>query len=114
MWQSQVPGGTGCFGLVSGMDGPLLERADRAAQFGQALEAADPGIAGIDAGLLDVIEHAMPVIRAERDAPRLLAPGILDEQDAQDLDHVHVALEMVGLSKTETLAGLIDPGGAQV
>src|SRR5262245_7767988 len=70
MWQSQVPGGTGCFGLVSGMYCPLLKRADRAAQFGEALEATDAGVAGIDAGFLDVVEHAVGVVGAGRTESR--------------------------------------------
>ena len=46
----------------------VLDGADGAAQFGEAAQPADRGIAGIGAlGLGEIVEHAMAVIGPEHD-----------------------------------------------
>jgi hypothetical protein len=47
---------------------PIFDCADRAAQFGEAAQPADRGVAGVGPlGLGEVVEHAMAVIRPEHD-----------------------------------------------
>src|SRR4051812_38861746 len=70
-----------------------------AADFGQALEAADGGVAG-EAALAAVVEQFVAVVGAERQTPigvaAAVAACLFTEQDADDFDHVSVAGQVVG------------------
>lgn len=62
----------------------MRDRADRAAQLGEAAQAADRGVAGIGAlGRNEIIEHTMAVIGAEDDLPVGRTPRVLLKQRLQ-------------------------------
>jgi hypothetical protein len=50
----------------------------------------------------------MAVIRGGKGWPSAVSPGVLGDQHAQHLDHVHVAVEMIGLGEAQALAGVVD------
>src|SRR5208282_3425933 len=84
---------------------PLLKRLDGlhdAAQLGEALEAADEGIAGVDA-LLAVVAEEVAVVRPHRDfgvgPPLVAAAPLLAHQLGHEGDEVRIAAEMIGLGE---------------
>lgn len=68
-----------------------------AANFRQALEAADQRIAGIAFTVL-VIEQLMSMIRAQWQTRAAFAftPALFSHQRSNDPDHVHVSVQMMG------------------
>ncbi len=76
----------------------LRERGHHAADLGQTLEPADRGIAG-KAPLADVVEQFVTVIRAERQAPALIAglpaAGLLAQESLDHRHHVGISAEML-------------------
>ncbi len=79
-----------------------LDRLHDAAQFRQALQAADERVAGVDA-LLAVVAEQMAVVGAHRDfsvdAPFRAPAPLFGHQRRDEADHVGFAGEMVGLEE---------------
>ena len=91
------------FGIIrkrrSGAIG-MLDGTDGAAQFGEAAQPADRGIAGIGSlGFCEIVEHAMAVIGPKHDLVFGRTPAVFPKQRLQNCDHVDVAVEMICLEE---------------
>ena len=68
--------------------------------------------------LLQFVRQCSPrpvaVIATERNAPGAVALAVLADEHTQHVDHVHVAVEVIGLSEADALARVIDARRAQV
>src|SRR5277367_6824644 len=89
----------GDFGFVSrrATAAERLDRLHHAAQFGQALQAADERVAGVDA-LLAVVAEEVAVVGAHRDFsvdPPFRAPApLFGHQRRDETDHIGFAAEV--------------------
>src|SRR4051812_33893892 len=82
----------------------MLDRADRAAQLGEAAEATDRGVARIGAlGRREIVQHAVAVVGPEYDLPVGRTPRVLLQQRLQHRDHVDVTVEMIGLVEGQAI-----------
>ena len=79
----------------------MFDGANRTAQFGQSPQPADRGIARIGPlGLGEIVEHAVAVIRPEYDLVARGSLAVFGQQRLEYRDHVDVAVEMIGLSRS--------------
>ena len=97
-----------------------------AADFGEALQAADRGVTRIRAGGLgEVVEHGVTVVRPERQTPvgasRLLAADLLLDDRLDQSVHIDHAFEVVGFEEVALAVMLraaqvyeTDPVGARL
>ena len=81
----------------------MPQAALESAQFCEAAQPANGGVARIETGFAQIIEHAMAVIGSHGDALRCTlrrAPGEFSDDRFQHRSHVDAAVEMFGLMKT--------------